>query len=67
MNDIRSQLEDTLDAGFNVDTLKTVRKQFLDLTCEMFSAAYLSDVSRCKRNVSAELLKRVLSLGQQVK
>ena len=32
-----------------------------------FSAAYLSDVSRCKRNVSAELLKRVLSLGQQVK
>ena len=27
-----------------------------------FSAAYLSDVSRCKRNVSAELLNRVLSL-----
>ena len=29
-----------------------------------FSAAYLSDVSRCKRNVSSEWLKRVLSLGE---
>lgn len=38
MNDIRSQLESTLDSGFTEETLKTVRNQLRDIVGEMVSA-----------------------------
>ena len=38
MNEIRSLLEKTLDAGFTDETLKTVRKQLSDITCDMVAA-----------------------------
>ena len=53
MNDIRSQLEQTLDAGFTEATLKTVRKQLSDITCDMVAALEDSIKTDIAYNIAA--------------